>query len=120
MANDYRPSMSALASFGVPVVVTRPAPNDTPISTLGMWLLAATEQMPAGTDLAQRDARRVLVLPRVADGTPGVVAVPEVPRHTLIRAAEMAGDDEKDWKVDGWAKVVDPDHWRVYVREVSA
>ncbi len=119
MASDYRPSVgSAMWAFGVPVVVTRPAPNDTPITTVGIWLSPAIEQMPVGTDLAQRDPRRILALPRVSDSDNGVVAVPELPRHTVIQAAEMDGEVTKDWKVDGHARPADPDLWRVYVREV--
>lgn len=104
---DLRPTMSpALAAFGLPATVTRPSPDDTPIATTGIWLSDLVEDREAFTaDFMRRDARRVMALPR-AD-------VPAAPTGTRIRAAEMDGQDERDWVVDGYAHNVDPDHLRV-------
>ena len=95
-----------LAVHGFDVVVTRPAPEDTPIATRGMWLTSQTEAMPLSTDFQRRDPIRVLALSRLA--------VPTVPRGTVILAPPKAGDDDQTWRVDGMAQE-DPDKWHVTV-----
>lgn len=111
MGDRRVPLSSALAAFGLPATVTRPAPDDDPISTTGFWVSPLEETVPYGSDLPRRDPRRVFVLPR-AD-------VPTINRGTLIEAAEFEGDTVKTWRVDGLDRSVDPDHFRVIVTLVA-
>jgi hypothetical protein len=95
-----------LREFGVPVTVTRPAPDDDPIQTTGVWVLPITEDVPLGTEFQRKERRRILALDRDE--------VPTVPRGTVIVAAERAGDDAQTWRVDG-LEFADADHHRVRV-----
>jgi hypothetical protein len=102
---DLRPGMAeALAAFGLPATVTRPAPDDAPIATTGFWTLALEESQPFGTDLRRREPRQVFVLPRST--------VPTLPRGTRIAASDLEGGAVKQWMVDGLDRAVDIDHWR--------
>lgn len=96
-----------LSAHGVAATVTRPTPDDTPISTRGIWLRPADDPQPYGTDLRRRDPRRVIALPR-AD-------VPTLPRGTLVEAAEITGGAALTWRVDGFDQVAEVDHWRAIV-----
>ena len=103
--SDLRvPLAHALAAFGVPATVTRPAPDNTPIVTTGFWVSPLDEARPFGTDFQRREPRRVFVLPRAT--------VPTLPRGTTVLAPQMAGGAIVTWKVDGLTEAVDPDHWR--------
>jgi hypothetical protein len=99
-----------LSAFGEAATVTRPAPNDTAISTSVIWHGPADEPQPYGHDLARRDPRRVMTIPR-SD-------VAEAPKGTLIDAAELDGGPVKRWMVDGYAHTVDPEFHRVFVVRV--
>lgn len=94
----------ALDAFGLPAIVTRPAPDDIPIDTKGFWIQPLEEAQPYGTDFKRREPRRVFVLSRTA--------LPTLERGTTIVAAEIAGGEAKTWRVDGFDRAVDPDHWR--------
>lgn len=95
-----------LAVHGVDVVVTRPAPEDTPIATRGIWLTPVTEGVPIGGESARREPKRVLALSRAV--------VPTVPRGTLVQAPPKAGDADVMWRVDG-LETLEPDHTRCWV-----
>lgn len=99
-----------LQAHGVDVTVTRPAPDDTPITTRGIWLTTETQDMPIATDFQRRDPRRVMALSRAA--------VPTVPRGTEIEAPEKAGDALQTWRVDGLDSL-QADHVRVVVIPVD-
>jgi len=99
-----------LDAHGVDVTVTRPAPDDDPIETSGIWMTTVTEDVPAVMDFQRRDPRRVMALSR-AD-------VPTVPRGTLIVAPEKAGDALQTWRVDGLDSL-QADHTRVVVLPVD-
>jgi hypothetical protein len=106
---DARPSMaSALAAFGIPVVVTRPEPGSQPVSTTGIWIVPLIEDRPIATDLSRREPRRVLAIPRNS-------AVPEMVRSTVINAAEYAGGTAQNWRVDGIEQPIEVDCIRVIV-----
>lgn len=91
--------------LGVPVTVTRPVPDDTPVTTTGIWTTAPLEESrPFGTDFQRRDPRRVLALPRRTLTT--------VPRGTVILAPETPDGDPQTWVVDG-VEQVDGDTVRV-------
>lgn len=111
--SDFRvPIAVALEAFGVPATVTRPAPNNDPIVTTGFWMSPLQELDPYGRDRKRRDPRRVFVLPRPT--------VPSLDRGAVIVAAEVAGDTELTWRVDGLEQTVDPDHWRAIVVQVAS
>lgn len=104
---DRRPSIAAaLSAFGVPATVTRPAPDNVPISTSGIWMSPVLFGAPGGNDLQRIELRRVFAVTRDA--------VPTVPRGTRIDAAERDGDVVQSWRVDELAGA-DPDHVRVLV-----
>ena len=83
-------------AFGVPVTVTRPAPEDTPIETEGVWHAPMTDQVPTGLDLTRADPQRVMALRRDA--------VPTVPRGTVLAAPETIGGPVALWRLDGVAR----------------
>lgn len=95
------------AVHGVAATVTRPAPDNAPIETTGIWQVAPLEeQQPFGTDFRRVEPRRVMVLSR-AD-------VPTIPRGTVIVAPETLDGVDKTWKVDGLDRT-EGDHWRAIV-----
>lgn len=95
------------ATHGVTATVTRPAPDNTPIATTGIWEVAPKDDsQPYGTDFRKVDRRRVMALAR-AD-------LPTLPRGTTIVAPETLDGENKTWVVDGLERV-DADTWRVIV-----
>jgi hypothetical protein len=108
---DFEPLLEA---FGVPATVTRPAPDDDPIETVGIWLQPLNLDEPAGSSFTRRATIRVFAI-RKDD-------VPTMPLGTTVEAAERAGDTVRTWKVDG-TDMEDPDHIRallVRAREYDA
>lgn len=99
-----------LEAHGVPVTVTRPAPDDEPIETRGIWLTPDTNEFPIGSDFSRREPIRILALSRLV--------VPTVPKGTVIDAPEKAGDTMRRWLVDGLDRR-EADHTRVIVRDVT-
>jgi hypothetical protein len=99
------------AVMGLPATVTRPVPNDTPVSARMVWLSPPDEPQPFGVDLQRRDPRRVLALQRS-------IELDAAPRGTIIAAAEVQGGTVKTWRVDQAAQPVRPDELRVFVVEV--
>ena len=106
------PVSPLLAAFGLAVTVTRPAPDNTPIATTGVWFNDAFEQEPRpyGTDFQRREPRRLMAIPRSAVAT--------MPRGTTVAAPEIQGGTSKTWRVDG-LDTVDADFWRVVLILVS-
>ena len=112
------------AVMGVAITVTRPAPDDQPIGTMGIWLEPLEEaRAMAGTDFQRLDARKILAVPR-SD------TLPSLPRGTTIAAAELEGGLVKLWRVDGYhtgshlttptsGRAVEPDLMRVSVMQMS-
>lgn len=108
---DRRPSMAAaLSAFGVPATVTRLAPDDSPVSTCGIWMSPRVEQEPFGSDFQKIGARKVFALQRSA-------LLPNAPRGTAIVAAEFDGGDVKSWRVDGYDGPLQPDSMRLILVE---
>ena len=98
---------------GLDAVITRPAPDDEPITTRIIWLTPAPDLNPIGLDdqrfqpnFQRRDPIRMLALPR-GD-------VPTAPRGTLIVAKEWGSTTDSTWRVDGSVEH-HPDHVKVAV-----
>lgn len=107
MASDVRVPLDPIfAAFGVPVTVTRPALDDAPIETTGVWVELPEMEVPLGLGFQRKEPQRVLALSRVE--------VPTVPRGTEILAPETLGGPVKGWRVDGLERA-DVDLHRVYV-----
>src|SRR3990167_3916030 len=96
------------ATHGVAATVTRPAPDDAPITTTVIWLVPVADQAPGGAEMGRMDHRRVLAVRRDE--------VPTVPRGTRISAAELPDGTVLDWIVDGTDRV-EPGHVIVLVVE---
>lgn len=102
---DLRPPLTAaLDAFGQSATVT--PPGGSAVTTRAIWLPPVTTELPAGGALQRAEPLRVLSVPK-AD-------VAQVPRGTVIAAAEVPGGAVLNWKVDGFERV-DPDHHRVVV-----
>lgn len=91
--------------LSVPVTVTRPAPDDEPIETRGIWLTVDTRDAPGGS-FQRAEPYRVLSL-----RGDEVLTVPD---GTEILAPEKDGDPVVGWRVDG-THSVETDHRRVTV-----
>ena len=98
------------ATMGVPAVVTRPAPADTPIETSLIWVERTTPEVPDGARVTRHDPRRIGVLSS-AD-------VPSIPTGTMVEAADTQDGTAQRWKVDGIARV-DADQVRVILLPVT-
>jgi hypothetical protein len=94
-----------LDAFGLPILVT--VPLGDPIRMTATWVRSLEETQPFGTDLARRDPRRVLAVPRTA-------TLDTIPRGTLIVAAEEEGGPSRTWRVDGLERT-EVDLFRVVV-----
>lgn len=93
---------------GVDVTVIRPAPDDDPIETRGIWLTPLTEDAPQNGVFARREPRRILAVKRSDVAT--------VPRGTVFVAPEKAGGESRGWRCDGLERQ-EADHHRVIVVE---
>lgn len=121
-ASDLRVSMAPMVdAFGLPIVVTRPAPDDEPIATVGLWISSSDqdkrgaqpldEVRPIGSDFQRREPRKVLAVPRDA-------VLTKFPRGSFIQAADALGGTVRTWRTDGFDRV-EPDVWRVIVVPVA-
>ncbi len=115
-----RAASTLFAVMGLPAVVTRPAPHDTPVQTRAIWMSpkAARDRSgawqppdPYGTDRLNRDPRQYLALPRSAD-------LPSAPPGTRIQAADVQDGAVKEWRVEGYAGPMTRDEMRVIVLEM--
>jgi len=103
------------ASFtltGVPITVTRAAPDDAPILTRGIWLSPTDDQQPIGRDFYRREPRKVLRIPR-SD------VLGRLDKGTRISAPEFEGQAIKTWQVEGYLPVQFPDEWRVILTPIA-
>lgn len=95
-----------LAAHGASATVIRPAPDNTPVTVTGIWLVPlADEELPHGRDIPRREPRRLFAIAKAA--------LSSCPRNTLIDAAEpRSGTVTQRWRVDGYDRA-DADHWRM-------
>ena len=98
-----------LAPPAVAIPVTRPGQD--PVETTGIWHVPLAEAPPFGTDFTRREPRRVLEVPR--DDT-----LDDVPRGSVIVAADRDGAAATTWRADGLDRTDDP--LRTYVIVVPA
>lgn len=100
------------SAHGVVATVTRPAPDQAPVVTRGVWITTPLEEPRSyGTDFQRREPRRVLALPKAT--------VPTLPRGSIVVAADVVGGSIKVWRVDGLDPQVIPEQWRAIVTEAS-
>jgi hypothetical protein len=99
------------ATMGVPAVVTRPEPDDTPIETSLIWVASTTIADPSGAAFQRREAIRTAAVRRSAVAT--------LPRGTRIVAPELQGGVARTWKVEH-PDVLEADLIRVVVVPVEA
>lgn len=105
--SDARVPMSVvLDAFGVPITVTRPAPDDDPYTAVGVWLPELMDEVPIGAGFQRREPRRVLAV--------SLAAVPALPRGTIIDAPQLVDGYVQRWKVDAFDRL-DGEHARVVV-----
>jgi len=99
--------------LGVVATVTRPAPDDTPVVTTGIWYVAPLEEaQPFGVDFSRREPRRILAVPRRT--------FPQgLPRGTVILAPETTDGTVLTWTVDGVERI-DPDFVRLVLVQAAA
>ncbi len=95
-----------ISAFGVDAVVTRPYPDDDPISTQVIWVTPEMDAAPNGFEVNRNEPRKILAIPR-AD-------VPTLPRGSLISAPEHQDASPQRWRVDSFDRE-EPEHWRVVV-----
>lgn len=94
---------------GLDVTVTRPAPDDTPIETRGIWMTVSTQDN-AGGPFTRREGIKVMAFRRDEVST--------VPEGTEVLAAEEFGGDVIGWRTDGTSQVF-VDHVRAFMRRAS-
>lgn len=87
-----------LAAFGVPATVTRPHPDDTPITATLVWMSPEAAGVPASdAPLTRVDPKRFAAL--------SYAQVPTVPRKTTILAPDTLSGALRAWLVDGTTRV---------------
>ena len=91
-----------LAMYGVPAVVTRPAPSNTPVSVTAIWRVTP-QQVPTGAGFQAIAPQRVLAIPRGS--------LPTLPIGTAVTAPEYQGGPSRSWVVDS-LESVEYDHFR--------
>lgn len=95
------------ATHGVSATVTRPAPDDTAITTRVIWITPITDDGGGfGSSMQRREARRQVAI-RFDD-------VPTVPRGTILVAASAFGGTAQRWRVEGPDRL-EADHGRYIV-----
>lgn len=103
------PFSAAQAAFGVSALVTRPAPDHAPITTIAVWDARPLEDQRApGQEYSRLDPRRRLALSRSE--------VPTTPIGTVIECPLEAGGESKTWRCEG-RETSESDCWRIVVTE---
>lgn len=99
-----------LRAFGVAATVTRPAPNQAPIATTGVWVPLDSVRVPEGSPWTREEQLRCMAF--------DVDEVPTLPRGSLISAPERRGGTAQTWIVDGLADAhaIDADQVKAIVR----
>jgi hypothetical protein len=108
VADDLRPPLGPIfAALGVPATVTRPAPDNAPIETTGVWISPDTMEFPVGTDFQRKERQYLIAFMRRE--------VPTVPRASVVVAPKVLDGPRFQWLADGVARADDPDMHYVIV-----
>lgn len=100
-------------SIGVPITVIRPSPDDTPVTTSGIWMaLPLDEARPLGTDFQHTAPRKVMAIRLDA-------SLPTIPRGSLVSAPELQGATVKSWRVDRTDRPYEVDEFRVLLVQTA-
>lgn len=92
--------------MAVPATVARPAPDDTPVATTGIWLAELDDPQAYGVDLRRSEPRRMFAIRRTDE-------LPIVPRGSVVVAPELIGRAPRSWRVEEVGRAVEPDLVRV-------
>lgn len=98
-------------AHGVAITVTGATPG-APIETRGIWGAPLVDEQAFGADLKRREPRKVMSVPR--DET-----LTQLPRGSIIVAAELGSATARQWKVDGYVTPAEPDYFRVALVPVT-
>ena len=101
-----------VAAHGVAVTVTRPAPDDVPVATTGVWRRTPQESMPVSTDFRRAEPRKILQVPRTA-------SLPTLPRGSIVLAPDETDGVDKTWQIEGFSDDAEPDFWLAFVALVN-
>lgn len=85
-------SATAFETLGVDATITRPHPDNAPITTRIVWMSPLRDDYPAGADFHRREAVRALAVRRDE--------VPTVPRGTIVTAPDPEGGALRRWRVE--------------------
>lgn len=99
----------AMSVHGVDAIVT--IPSGSPVSTRGIWIQHPDETLPVGRDFQRREPRRILEISLDAD-------LPDVPRGSLIVAAQRGTTTVRTWKVEN-VDLAEADRQRLIVAPVA-
>jgi hypothetical protein len=94
---------TSFAVHGVDITVKRPAPDNDPIDTRGIWLRPLHQEAVPYGNLHKRDPHRILMIPR-SD-------VPTMREGTLVEAPDEAGVDRR-WRVETH-DLTEADYWQL-------
>jgi hypothetical protein len=82
---------SGALPLSVPITVTRPAPNDTPVASVGVWLLDMIPS-PEEAVFQKREVRRDMAISRTD--------VDVIEKGTTVNAPPRDGGVAVNWTVD--------------------
>lgn len=106
-AQDLRVPFALIQDpFGVPASVTRPAPDDTPLTATVVWMNPSTIGHPDGSAFQRREPIHVVSIARSE--------VPSLPRGTRLVAPLLLGGPSETWVVDEMV-MQDADTWSALV-----
>src|SRR5687767_5430682 len=109
--SDARVPMDPIfTAFGVPATVTRPAPDEMPIVTTGVWMHPLTETQSFGSDIRRFDPRWVFAV--------RTSAVPDARKGTLVETSGPNGGAIRMWQVDGYDST-EGDHLRLILKPTT-
>lgn len=101
---------ASMFAHGVDATVT--VPSGAPIVTRCTWLLSLEESQPVGRDFNRSDPRRLMALPLS-------LALPTVPRGSVVVAALPGTTTARTWRVENIDRV-EAEQVRVIVAPVGA
>lgn len=98
--------------LGLDIVITRPAPDDIPIPTKGIWLQPLDESAPFGNSMARRSGGKVMFIGKTDE-------IQGLDQGTVIESAELEGGPVLTWVVAGYVDAVARDSIRVVLVQTA-